>query len=78
MKDVKWGNYGLYTALTSAALLAVQSVGDLFGFKLTPDQFDGIMTAVNSVLGVLVVLGVVSNPSKGKGFSDKNGSKGAK
>lgn len=68
----KWRNYGLYTALVSALLLAAQSVGALFGYTLDGAQVDGIMTAVNSVLGVLVVLGVVSNPEKGVGFSDKS------
>lgn len=67
----KWKNYGLWVALVSAFLLVIQSVGALFNFQLTPEQYDGIMTAVNSVLGLLVVLGVISNPNIGKGFTDK-------
>jgi len=75
MSNSKWRNYGLYTALTGAVLLAAQAVGSLFGFQVTPEQFDGVMTAVNGLLGVLVVLGIVSNPEKGKGFNVKKGRK---
>ncbi|MNK77582.1 Bacteriophage holin [compost metagenome] len=67
----KWKNYGMWISLVSAILLAVQAVGGLFNFQLTPAQYDGIMTAVNSVLGILVVLGIVSNPSVGEGYKDQ-------
>ncbi|GIO63593.1 phage holin [Paenibacillus cineris] len=66
----KWKNYGLWVSLTAAILLAVQAVGAMFNFELTPDQYDGIVAAVNAVLGVLVVLGIVSNPEAGKGYTD--------
>ncbi|MGN7169252.1 phage holin [Paenibacillus cellulositrophicus] len=68
----KWKNYGLWVSLTAAILLAVQAVGAIFNFELTSDQYDGIVAAVNAVLGVLVVLGIVSNPEAGKGYQDKN------
>lgn len=68
----KWKNYGLWVSLTAAVLIAVQAVGALFGFELTTDQNDGIMAAVYGVLGVLVVLGIVSNPEAGKGYPDNN------
>ncbi|MGN7360005.1 phage holin [Paenibacillus sp. SAF-054] len=68
----KWRNYGLWVSLTAAMLLAVQAVGGLFGLQVTPEQYDGIVAAVNSVLGVLVLLGIVSNPDAGKGFTDKD------
>lgn len=60
----KWKKYGTYVSLTSAALLAVQAVGAIVGFELTPEKYDQIVTAVNAVLGVLVVAGVLSNPSE--------------
>lgn len=68
----KWKNYGLWVSLAAAVLIAVQAVGALFGFQLTPEQNDGIMAAVNAVLVVLVVLGIVSNPEAGKGYPDKD------
>lgn len=69
----KWKNYGLWTALASALILAVQAIGSLFGFEVAPEKYDQVMAVVNTVLGVLVVLGVVSNPSSGNGFKDKDG-----
>lgn len=66
----KWRNYGMWVSLTATILLAIQAVGALFKIELTPDQYDGITTAVNAVLMVLVVLGVVSNPEAGKGYTD--------
>lgn len=67
----KWKNYGLWVSLVSALLLVVQTVGKIFGFQFTPEQYDEIVAAVNAVLGVLVVLGIVSNPEAGKGYTDK-------
>lgn len=67
----KWKNYGMWVSLVSAVLLAVQAVGAIFDFQLTPEQYDEIVAAVNAVLGVLVVLGIVSNPEAGKGFRDR-------
>lgn len=67
----KWKNYGLWVSLTAAVLLAVQTVGGLFGVTITPEQYDGVVAAVNAVLGVLVVLGIVSNPADGKGYTDR-------
>lgn len=67
----KWKNYGMWVSLVSAILLAAQACGDIFGFQLAPEKYDQIMTAVNALLGVLVVLGIVSNPEAGKGYIDK-------
>lgn len=67
----KWRNYGLWTAIVSAVLLVVQTVGSLFGATFLPEQYDGVTAAANAVLGLLVVLGIVSNPEVGKGFADK-------
>ncbi len=67
----KWRNGGLWVALASALLIAAQAIGALFGFSIDGEMSAKIMTAVNAVLGVLVVLGIVSNPSNGNGFKDK-------
>ncbi|GIO83457.1 hypothetical protein J25TS5_03890 [Paenibacillus faecis] len=67
----KWKNYGVWVSLASAIILAVQAFGNIFGYQVAPEKYDEIMTAVNAVLGVLVVLGIVSNPEAGKGFIDK-------
>ncbi|MDN4069924.1 phage holin [Paenibacillus vini] len=67
----KWRNYGLWISLASAVILAVQAFGSIFGYQIAPEKYDEIMTAFNALLGVLVVLGIVSNPEVGKGFTDK-------
>ncbi|MEK3699372.1 phage holin [Paenibacillus sp. FSL R10-2199] len=67
----KWRNYGLWVSLTAALLLGVQTVGVIFGVEFTSDKYDQVAVAVNAVLGVLVVLGIVSNPEAGKGYTDK-------
>ncbi|MGM0836059.1 MAG: phage holin [Bacillota bacterium] len=67
----KWRNHGLWVALVSALILAAQSIGALFGFEITDDLASKIMVATNSLLAVLVVLGVVSNPANGRGFKDE-------
>lgn len=68
----KWKNYGLWVSLTAALLLVIQTVGAVFGFQLAPEKYEEITAAVNALLGVLVVLGIISNPALGKGYSDKN------
>lgn len=71
MKSSKWRNYGLWVSLVSAILLAAQAFGAIFNFQIAPEKYDEIMTAVNALLGVLVVLGIVSNPKEGTGYTDK-------
>lgn len=66
----KWRNYGMWMSLTAALLLGVQAVGAIFDFQLAPEKYEEITLAVNAVLGILVVLGIVSNPEAGKGYSD--------
>ncbi|AYA77329.1 hypothetical protein DOE78_18780 [Bacillus sp. Y1] len=71
MNGNKWRNSGLWVALASATLLAAQSIGVLVGYEITNEWIADVMVAVNAVLGVLTVAGVVSNPSQGSGFKDK-------
>lgn len=67
----KWRNGGLWVALASALLMAVQAIGALFGYVITNEQIADVMVAVNAVLFFLAVAGVVSNPTSGTGFKDK-------
>lgn len=67
----KWRNSGLWVATVSAALLAAQAIGALFGFEITNEFIAKVMVAVNSVLAVLSVAGIVSNPTSGTGFKDE-------
>ncbi|MNE59098.1 Bacteriophage holin [compost metagenome] len=67
----KWGNYDLWVSLTAAVLLGVQTVGVIFGLQLAPEKYKEVTAAVNALLGVLVVLGIISNPEAGKGYKDR-------
>ncbi|OKP91342.1 phage holin [Paenibacillus sp. P32E] len=67
----KWRNYGLWVSLMAAVLLGVQTIGAIFGVQFAPEKFDEVTAAVNAFLSVLVVLGIVSNPEAGKGYTDK-------
>lgn len=70
MNGNKWRNGGLWVALSSTFLLAVQAIAILFGYEVTDDMISKIMVAVNAVLLFLATAGIVSNPSVGKGFKD--------
>lgn len=60
----KWRNYGLWLSISSLILLVLQNSG----VNVVPEQFNNI---VNGILGVLVMLGVISNPRDGNGYTDK-------
>lgn len=63
MKE-KFRNYGLWISLISAVLMILQSIGLKFDLPY-------INEVITSILGVLVALGIISNPSDGTGYSDK-------
>lgn len=60
----RFKNYGLWVSLASLILMALQDAG----VHITPEKFNAY---VQSILGILVVLGIVSNPKEGKWYQDK-------
>jgi uncharacterized membrane protein len=60
----RFKNYGLWLAVASLGLMVAQTLG----VDIAEDKFNGI---VDAVLSVLVLAGVVNNPSSGNGFKDK-------
>lgn len=60
----RYKNYGLWIAVASLILITLQT----FGVSLAEDKYNEI---VNAILTVLVLAGVINNPSNGRGFSDK-------
>jgi uncharacterized membrane protein len=57
-------NYGLWVSVASLAFMLFQEVG----FQITPDKWE---VYVNSILGILILLGIINNPStENKGFLD--------
>lgn len=60
----RWKNYGLWVAIASFIPLLLQG----FGVDFLPANYDQI---INSLLGILVMAGIVSNPTtESKWFSD--------
>ena len=60
----RWNNYALWSAVAGLVLLLAQTLG----LNVVPEQYNQI---VNALLGVLVLAGVLSNPSTdNKGFGD--------
>lgn len=64
MSKKRLRNYGLWTALASFSLLIARK----FGFEMPLEDFNEI---IDMGLGILVLLGIISNPTKpdGKGFN---------
>lgn len=55
----KWRNYGLLLSIAS-------TIGLVFKEHLPQDY----ILIVENILGILVILGIVSNPSIGRGYTD--------
>jgi len=57
-------NYGLWVSVASLAFMLIQE----FGIQITPDKWE---VYVNSILGILILLGIINNPNtENKGFLD--------
>jgi phi LC3 family holin len=59
----RFKNYALWIAVASLGLIVAQA----FGIEIAEDKYNEI---VNGVLTVLVLAGVVNNPTSGSGFKD--------
>ncbi|MEG1500202.1 MAG: phage holin [Clostridia bacterium] len=67
LKD-KIKNYGFWTSISAAVVMFLQMLGQLFGFGINEKIVSGIIMAICEIL---VVLGIVSNPTSTKGFMDE-------
>lgn len=61
-------SYSFWTALAGAVVVLLNALGDLFGFSVDNDLVKGLIMAV---AGLLVVLGIVTMPSKDEENTDK-------
>lgn len=69
---VRIKNKNFWLAVIPAVLLLVQTVAAVFGFTLDLGEIGNrLIAVVNAVFGVLVVLGVVVDPTTA-GISDSN------
>lgn len=67
---VRIKNKAFWMALIPAALLLIQTVAALLGFSLDlGDVGEKLLAVVNAIFGVLVILGVVVDPTV-EGMSD--------
>lgn len=61
---VRFKNKTFWLALIPAVLLLIQTVAAVFGYTLDLGQMgDRLLAVVNAVFGVLVILGVVTDPT---------------
>jgi phi LC3 family holin len=68
--SIRWKNKTFWLTIIPAILLLVQAIADLFGIKLELSQLqEKLLVIVNAVFGVLVILGIVVDPTT-KGVSD--------
>lgn len=80
MKNINWTvrikNKTFWLAVIPAVLLLVQTVAAVFGFTLDlGDIGNKLIAVVNAVFSVLVVLGVVNDPTTA-GMSDSKQARG--
>ena len=74
---INWGvrirNKSFWTALIPALALLGQAVAALFGFTIDLTELSGkLLAVVDAVFAVLVILGIVTDPTtKGIGDSDR-------
>ncbi|EZP78838.1 hypothetical protein H839_03181 [Parageobacillus genomosp. 1] len=60
----RFKNYGLWLAIGSFAILALQT----FGIDIDLGKYERLYEAF---LSILVMAGILNNPSLGRGYSDK-------
>lgn len=80
MKNINWTvrikNKNFWLAVIPAVLLLAQTVAAVFGYTLDLGEIGNrLIAVVNAVFGVLVVLGVVNDPTTA-GFSDSKQARG--
>lgn len=69
---VRIKNKAFWLAVIPAVLLLVQTVAAVFGYSLDLGEIGNrLIAVVNAIFGVLVVLGVVNDPTTA-GMSDSN------
>lgn len=60
----RFKNYALWLAVASLGLIVAQA----FGLDIAEDKYNEV---INAVLTVLVLAGVINNPTSGTGFKDE-------
>jgi uncharacterized membrane protein len=67
MKNNRWRNAGLYVSVISFIPIVLES----FGVTVLPEQLGAVKEALLALISLLVVFGILSNPTtENKGYSD--------
>lgn len=62
--DIRWKNKTFWLTLIPAIIILIQAVASLFGFTLELSELqEKLLVLVNAIFGVLVILGVVVDPT---------------
>lgn len=61
----KWRNYGLWLSIAAFIPMLLKA----FNIDVLPGNYDDLVTAF---LGILVLAGVISNPTDGNWYKDNN------
>lgn len=64
----KWKNYGLWVSVASLLTLLMGNYGLYEIIGMNSETFQQV---IDIILVILVGAGVISNPTSGKGFTDK-------
>ena len=76
--DVRWKNKTFWLTLIPAIIILIQAVASLFGFTLELSELqEKLLVLVNAIFGVLVILGVVVDPTT-HGINDSSRALGYK
>jgi uncharacterized membrane protein len=65
MNKRRWRNGALWASIVSQLLLLAQLFGHVTGmYELTEQMSGDVLTLMNTLLGLLVILGIISNPTR--------------
>ena len=63
--NTRWNNYGLWAAIFALVGMIAK---DFLGFNFNGGQYQ---LYTESIMTILVLAGIINNPSIGKGYKDK-------
>ena len=58
-----------WIAFIGAIFMFVQALSPIFGFKFSVENADGLLTAINAIIGALVIAGILIDPHEVEGYN---------
>lgn len=62
----------MWMSLVASVLLVLSAAGKVFGHEISEELSANINGLAVAILGVLVILGIISNPKEGNAYTDKD------